>query len=269
MPILQRNDFHTYFEECGSGEALVLVCGISADLQAWRFVLPELSKHFRVITFDNRGAGRSSAPDEPYTIEQMASDLLALLDHLQISSTNLLGWSMGGLIAQSLALSQPERIKHLVLLGSFAAPDGMLRNAISNWVNIRLSNMPYEQVVRHVARLVYSPVLANNEATYEGFIQAMVKNPYRQPVHGFVRQAGALIRYAQPERLSNLRLPVSVMVGECDQLAPPYLSEQLAAVFPKAKLQVLPGAHSGFVEYPAQYADAVTNALCRQGAHDA
>jgi pimeloyl-ACP methyl ester carboxylesterase len=119
-----------------------------------------------------------------------------LIDHLQISSANILGWSMGGLIAQSLAMSHPERLKHLVLLGSFAAADGMLKNTITNWVNIRRSNMPYEQVVRHVAQLVYSPALANNEAAYEAYIQNMVKNPYRQPIQGFVRQAEGSIRHS-------------------------------------------------------------------------
>ena len=261
MPIFQRDDFSTYYEETGAGEPLVLLCGISADLQAWRFMLPELGKRFRVISVDNRGAGRSSAPDAPYTIAQMADDVLALLEHLQIPSANVLGWSMGGLIAQTVAAKHPDKVKHLLLLASGVAPDGMLKNLINNWVNIRRSDMPYEQVMRHVARLVYSPALANNEAAYEGVIQAMVKNPYRQSLHGFVRQAEALVGYTPAEGVTSLRMPISILVGEHDQLTPPYLSEQLAEVFPHARLQRLPGAHSGFVEYPAQYAKAVIEAI--------
>ncbi len=268
MPTLQRENFICYYEETGSGEPLILICGISADLQVWRFILPELSKCVRVISLDNRGAGRSSAPDEVYTIQQMADDVLALMDDLQIPSANIVGWSMGGIIAQSLALSHPERVKHLVLLGSFVAADGMLRNAIGNWVNIRRSDMPYEQVVRHVARLVYSPALANNEATYEAFIQAMLKNPYRQSLQGFVRQAEALIGYAAPTQLSDLQVPISILVGEHDQLAPPYLSEQLSAKFPHATLRVLPGAHSGFVEHPAQYAETLLALINRPSGND-
>jgi 3-oxoadipate enol-lactonase len=261
MPIFKRDDFSTYYEEVGSGEPLVLLCGISADLQVWRFMLSELAKRFRVISVDNRGAGRSSAPDAPYTLQQMADDVLALLEHLQIPSANILGWSMGGLIAQLLAASHPGKVKHLVLLASGVAPDGMLKNLITNWVNIRRSNMPYEQVVHHVARLVYSPALANNEAAYEAYVQAMLKSPYRQSIHGFVRQAEALVGYAQPEEIASLRMPISILVGEHDQLTPPYLSEQLAKVFAHARLQRLPGAHSGFVEYPAQYAQAVVEAI--------
>jgi pimeloyl-ACP methyl ester carboxylesterase len=261
VPEFQRNDYVSYYEEAGSGEPLVLICGLSADVTVWRLLIPELAKHFRVVTLDNRGAGRSSAPDEPYTIQGMADDAIALLDHLQIASANVLGWSMGGVIAQSIALARPEMVKHLLLLGSFAAPDGMLKNAIRNWVNVRRSNMPYEQVVRHVARMVYSPTLANNEPAYEAFIQFMVNNPYRQSMQGFVRQAEALLEYTAPGQLSTLQVPTSVLVGEQDQLTPPYLSEELAALLPQSNLQVLAGAHSGFVEYPALYAQTVVELL--------
>ena len=133
----------------------------------------------------------------------------------------------------------------------------MLKNAITNWVNIRRSNMPYEQVVRYAARLVYSPALADNEPAYEAFVQAMVNNPFRQSIQGFLRQAEALIGHTVPDKLSTLQVPVSVLVGEYDQLAPPYLSEQLAALLPRSSLRVLPGAHAGFVEHPALYAQTL------------
>jgi 3-oxoadipate enol-lactonase len=261
MPTLQRGEFISYYEDIGSGEPLILLCGLSADLQIWRFLVPELSRHFRVVAIDNCGAGRSSAPDQPYSIPEMANDVVELLNHLNIASANVVGWSMGGVIAQSIALTHPEKVKHLVLLGSFIAPDGMLKNAITNWVNIRRSNMPYEQVVRHLARLVLSPALANNEPAYEAYIQAMVANPYRQSVQGFVRQAEALVGYIPPPQLGTLQIPTSVLVGEHDQLAPPYLSEQLAASIPNSTLRVLPGAHAGFVELPELYTQTLLSFL--------
>ncbi|MFT5112290.1 MAG: 3-oxoadipate enol-lactonase [Parasphingorhabdus sp.] len=238
MPIFQRDDFISYYEDTGSGEPLVLICGLSADLQTWRFLVPELSKQFRVIAIDNRGAGRSSAPDQPYSIPEMANDVIELLNHLNIASADVIGWSMGGVIAQSIALTDPEKVKHLVLLGSCIAADGMLKNAITNWVNIRRSNMPYEQVARYVGSLVYSPTLANNEPAYEAYIQAMIANPYRQSMQGFVRQAEAVVAYIASRQLGTLQIPTSVLVGEHDQLVPPYLSEQLAASIPNATLRV-------------------------------
>lgn len=261
MAILQRGTYSTYYEDTGAGEPLVLICGLSADLQVWRFQVPELSKRYRVICFDNRGAGRSSAPDEPYSIQLMADDLVELLDHLHVATTTVLGWSMGGVIAQSLVLAHPQRVRKLVLLGTFATADGYLRAAISNWVNVRRSNMPYEHIVRYVARMVYSPALVNNSKAYEAFVQVMLANPYRQSQHGFMRQAEALLARVTPLQLSQIRAPTSVLVGEHDQLTPPYLAKELAALIPGAALGVLPGAHSGFVEYPDQYNQALFEVL--------
>jgi len=261
MPIFQRGSYPTYYEDTGGGDPIVLVCGLSADLQVWRFQVAELSKTYRIVTFDNRGAGRSGAPDEPYTITQMANDLAALLDHLQIPTAHLLGWSMGGVIAQSFALTHPTRVHQLLLLGTFTAADGYLHEAISNWRNMRRSNMPYEQTVRHLARMVYSPNLARNPTAYEAFVQVMLANPYRQTDHGFFRQAEALLAYKAPPSLAELRLPTSILVGEHDQLTPRYMSEELAAALPGASLQVLPGAHAGFLEYPNDYNQAILNIL--------
>jgi len=261
MPVFQHNGHSTYYEDAGNGEPLVLVCGLSADLQVWRFQVAEIRQAHRVIVSDNRGAGRSSAPDEPYTIAQMAADLSALLDHLRVPSIHLLGWSMGGLIAQSFALAHPARVRQLLLLGTYLAPDGYLREALSNWVNVRRSNMPYEQIVRYVARMVFSPHLARNTEAYEGFVQVMLANPYRQTDHGFFRQAAAQLAYEAPSEMRDLHLPATVLVGQLDQLTPRHMSEELAAALPHASLRVLPGAHSGFLEYPRDYNQAILSIL--------
>lgn len=266
MPIFTRNGFSTYYEDTGSGEPVVFICGLGADLQVWRFQAPALSKTYRVVTFDNRGAGRSDAPDTPYTIERMAADLDELLDYLNIGGAHIVGWSMGGLIAQSLARSNPRRVQQLLLLNTCIAPDGYLSAAVSNWVNIRRA-MPFEQVVRHVARMVYSPSLVNNPKAYEAFIQVMLANPYRQADHGFFRQADALLSYRAAEESASLGVPTTVLVGEHDQLTPPYLSERLAAGIPGAIMQILPGAHSGFLEHPDKWTSAIANALGRVRVH--
>lgn len=260
MATFTRNGFSTFYEDAGSGEPVVLICGLGADLQVWRFQAPELAKKYRVITFDNRGAGRSDAPDSPYTITQMAEDLDAVLDHLAVKSASVVGWSMGGVVAQTLARSNPDRVKRLVLLGTFMAPDGYLRAAVSNWIDMRRA-MPFELVARHVARMVFSPALANNPKVYEAFIQVMVKNPYRQSLHGFLRQAEALLAYEFEGAPVPPGISAAVMVGEHDQLTPPYLSEQLTAAIPGATLQLLPGAHSGFLEHPERWTAALDDAL--------
>jgi pimeloyl-ACP methyl ester carboxylesterase len=253
MPSLQRGDVATYFQDSGEGEPLVLICGLSADLQYWRFQAAALSEHYRVVCFDNRGAGRSTAPDHSHTLPDLVEDLVALLDHLEIDSAHVLGHSMGGLIAQLLAVSYPERVKRMVLVGSFAEPDGLLRVAIRNWMAIRRSDMPWENVVRYVSRWAYGPELVNNATVYEAFIAAALSNRYSQTLQGFIRQAEALLAAEASPGLAAMSAPTLVVVGEHDALTPKYLSEQLATLIQGSRLQVLPGAHSGFVEYPEHY----------------
>jgi 3-oxoadipate enol-lactonase len=261
MPNFVRGEQHAiYFEEIGSGSPLILLCGISADLSVWKFLAAELSPHFRVIMLDNRGVGRTQTPDAPFTVADMAEDVRALMDHLGVESAHVLGWSMGGIIAQTLALTHPQRVKKLVLVGSFAEADGLLREAIGTWANMQRSNLPYEQIARHVAWLNYSPALAN-KPVYEKFIQSIIDNPYRQSVTGFVRQAEALVSFRASPELGRLSVPTAVLVGRDDKLAPPHLSEHLVQTIPGATLQVLPGAHAGFIEYPQQYAQAVRDAV--------
>lgn len=261
MPTVQTGDITTYYEETGSGEPLVLICGLSADLQVWRFLVPELSKRYRVICYDNRGAGRTDAPDAPYSITGMADDLAALMDQLKFDSAQIAGWSMGGLIAQAFALARPERVRKLVLMSTLGQPDGLFRVGIRNWMNIRRSNMPFEQVLRFVSQGLYSPAFYDDESRYEKVIQFMVNNPYAQKPHGLLRQGEALLGHNPGDAAKDVRAPTLVLVGSHDTRTPPYQSERLAQMIPNATLKVLSGGHAGFVEFPAEYGAAIAEFL--------
>src|SRR3954470_2981688 len=115
MPSVLFNELELYYEETGSGPPLLLIAGLSGNTLGWSMLQPVLAEHFRVIAFDNRGAGRSSAPPGPYTTAQMAQDAVALLDYFDIDRAHIIGQSMGGMIAQELALAHPERVDRLVL----------------------------------------------------------------------------------------------------------------------------------------------------------
>ena len=261
MPTVETGNIVTYYEEAGSGDPLILICGLSADLQVWRFQVPELSKHFRVICYDNRGAGRTSAPDEPYSIAGMADDLAALMDRLQVDSAHILGWSMGGLIAQQFALTQPLRVHKLILISTTNQPDGFVRLAIKNWMNIRRSNIPFEQIVRFVSQWGYSPAFYDNEQAYEKLIQVMATNPYAQKAHAFLRQADALLAHNMRDAARAIRAQTLVIAGIHDNLLPPYHSESLAKTIPGATLRILGAAHTGFVEFPDEYNQAILDFL--------
>lgn len=253
MPKAPTRDIITYYEEAGKGEPLLLIMGLGGDLQGWALQVPELAKHFRVITYDNRGAGRSSAPDRPYSIRQMAGDAAALLDHLGIEKAHVLGFSMGGYIAQELVLNYPNRVGRLALLATAAAIDGYGRAVVRAMMDIRRSNMSREQVVRALAPFLYSPELLDDEDRYERAILNSVNNPYAQSDVGFLRQAEAILGFDAADRAAGIKHPTLVAVGKDDILVPPRNSEKLASLIPGATLKKLSGGHIGCIEYPREY----------------
>ena len=101
---------------------LLLIAGLSGNTLGSAMLQPALAERFRAIAFDNRGAGRSSAPPGPYTTRQMRDDAAALLDHLGLDRAHVIGQSMGGMIAQELALAHPARVDRMILYGTFARP---------------------------------------------------------------------------------------------------------------------------------------------------
>jgi pimeloyl-ACP methyl ester carboxylesterase len=118
MPTAKIGDLQLYYEEYGQGPPLIMILGLGQDVATWHFQISELSKHLRLIVFDNRDTGNSSRCSEDYSTETMAWDILGLMDHLAIDRTHLLGTSMGGMIAQHVALMAPERIDSLILAGT-------------------------------------------------------------------------------------------------------------------------------------------------------
>ena len=119
MPKAKINDVEMYYEVHGEGIPLAMISGYSGNIDDWDHLVPvvgTLSKHFKVITLDNRGTGRSSKPEGPYSIKTMADDVAVLLDYLEIEKTHVLGSSMGGMIAQELALRHKDKVDALVLV---------------------------------------------------------------------------------------------------------------------------------------------------------
>jgi pimeloyl-ACP methyl ester carboxylesterase len=123
MGKVKIDSIELYYEEHGSGDPLLLIMGLAADSVAWMFQIPAFAERYRTIVFDNRGVGRSDKPPGPYSIHQMANDTAGLLDALGIERAHVVGVSMGGMIAQELALNHPQRVRGLVLACTYPEPD--------------------------------------------------------------------------------------------------------------------------------------------------
>jgi pimeloyl-ACP methyl ester carboxylesterase len=258
MPRVRVGDITMHYVEAGSGDPLVLIMGLSGDHQAWGFQLPVLAERHRVIAFDNRGAGQTDAPDHPYTTAMMAADTLRLMDALGIDRAHVVGVSMGGMIAQELALAAPQRVRTLHIGCSLARPDAHLRALLSTWRTVR-TRLPLDLALRAVALWLFAPETWNERPEFvETLLQTALANPYVQTTTGFIRQTEAVEAHDTVDRLRRIECPTLVSVAEDDILVPPRFSRVLAAGIPGAELRLIPGAgHVYFWERPD-----VFSALC-------
>src|SRR5262245_12030207 len=157
MPKVRANGIDVYYEESGSGEPLLLIIGFGGDHQAWAFQVPAFAERYRVITFDNRGSGQSSVPDATYTTKMMADDAVGVLDALGIEQAHVLGVSMGGMIAQEIALNHPRRVKSLQLHCTYGRPDAYILALMDVWRAVRAKST-VEEWLRTVALWLFSPI---------------------------------------------------------------------------------------------------------------
>jgi pimeloyl-ACP methyl ester carboxylesterase len=265
MPFADLEGRRLYYEEQGRGEPLVLVMGLSNDHIAWGLQVPAFARHFRTVTFDNRDVGQSSYADGPYEIRDMAQDVLGLADALGLDSFHLLGVSMGGTIAQEVALAAPERIRTLTLGVTWAGsgPWGVERSRV--WA-AAVHRTPHDE---HVELLMLQSLSERFYENSEGvaFIRRMaLDNPYPQAPEGFARQVDASGRHDTRERLGSLRMPVHVIGAEHDILIPVWKAREVAALVPGARLTVIPEAPHGVnIERAEEFNAAVLDFLLADG----
>ncbi|HEV8672430.1 MAG TPA: alpha/beta fold hydrolase [Methylomirabilota bacterium] len=256
MPLATVGGVKLYHEwhGAGPGAPLVLVTGLGGDSTAWGFQLAAFAPGRRCLVFDNRGVGRSDAPDVPFSTADMAADLLGLLDTLDVRRAHLLGVSMGGAIVQEAALADPDRIASLQLHCTWAGPDPYFRAVVEHFKTLR-RRLEHEEFLRAVGPWVFTAACyAERPEFVELVVQRGLGHPHPQPLHGYLRQADAVLGHDTRARLGTLRCPTLVTVGTEDILTPPRLSREVAARIPEARLEVIPGAgHGYFWEMPRAF----------------
>jgi len=238
MPKLHANGIEIFYEEKGTGEPLLLIAGFACDHTNWSQMIPLLASQYRVIVFDNRGVGQTSAPNTPYSIRQMAEDAAGLLDAIGLSCVHVAGHSMGGQIAQELALAHPGRVRTLMLLASCAKLDERGKAVIESWGDLpRLVDAATG--LRLSFPWIYTSHFYATPGTIERVIEEVFSNPFPPSPLGIYQQSRAITSCDTSTRLGGIDCPTLVVVGNEDILSRVSFSEQLVQGIRGAELVVL------------------------------
>jgi pimeloyl-ACP methyl ester carboxylesterase len=220
MPIVRANGININYEERGAGEPLILIMGLGADGSAWELHAQVYEQHFRCILMDNRGAGLSDKPEGPYTTAMMADDTAGLMDALGIETAHVAGISMGGAIAQNLALRYPTKVRCMVLVSTWAQCDTYTRIVFEHFKKMRVAADPGD-----FTELLQLWIFAAEhvEAQHEDLLQAQQEaraNENPMPQHAFDAQCDACTTHDTLENLHRIQIPTLITVGDTDIFTP-------------------------------------------------
>lgn len=264
MPRLAVNGIELNYRLEGDGpETVVLVCGLGDDLTSWGGQMPDLlAAGYRVLRFDNRGIGESSKPNGPYSTKQMAQDTKALVDALGLARFHLLGYSMGGMIAQEYALAYGRDLASLTLGSTLAWPGPYCERLFAMWqamAEAKGTAFAMRDVVLHCFT---PPFFEREPALAAEFEKAYYETA--QPTEAFLAQLGAIQSHDARDRVGRIEAPTLVLVGEEDVLIPVVQSRDLFARMPGAEWKAIPGAHASVWEFPKSFNAAVLDFLGRR-----
>ncbi len=244
-----------YYESHGAGEPLVLIPSTAFSADVWKpYQVPQLSKSLNLIIHDPRGSGRSTASQQVYTLDQMANDVIALLDHLKISSAHVLGHSMGGRIALTMALNFPGRVKSLIMAasgsGQAARPGSDCIPGLPHWLVIRLVEKGFEKSLREeyceTSAFFTKDFRERYPERVEEFFQLAWATHAKLPE--YIHLIIARHNWEATHRLGDVQCPTLVMIGDGDAGRSNHVAqaEILTQRIPGAELKVLKGQSHGF-----------------------
>jgi len=248
MPFVHATDgTRIHYEVTGKSGAtpVLMIQGLGASKNAWNLQRISMATRFRIISFDNRGAGRSDKPTDPFTLELMADDALAVLDAAGVETAHIVGASMGGVISQIVAVKYPHRVRSLTLVCTACRNHPWRQELLQAWAKTAAEKGMIE-VGKEAAQWVMSPRSFRRLVpafTWMGPLAAL------RPRHSFVSQIDAILNTREDlvDQLSTISAPTMVIVGNQDILTPRGDSEEIAERIPNAELVIISGAAHGLM----------------------
>lgn len=257
------SDIEISYQVSGQGHPLLLIAGVGYGGWFWHKLVPRLAEHYQVITFDNRGAGDSDKPDGPYTVPMMAADTAGLMDALNIREAAVMGHSLGGFIAQELAVTRPELVGKLIL--GATTHGGLNVIPITPEALEVLTNRkgdPVELVKRGIAVACAAGFAERQPEVVQECMDYRFSNPVPAAQYQAQVAAGAamsaLTEEQVVERLGRIKVPVLILFGEQDSVVPPGNAGLLAQKIPKSRVHLVPNAgHMYPLEAPQATAEII------------
>ncbi len=246
MPFAKINNVEINYHTVGDGQPLLFIAGLGVDNMCWIYQVPKFQEFFKVIVFDNRGIGKSTGSIAPYSIRMMADDAVELLKYLNIEKSHIVGTSMGGMIAQEIAINYPNMVDKLVLCSTFAKPQNMVEiimkgvkdiigyNALDIF-GINPHRLVFEKLFSYLLQQIFSEefLLENKKLIEETLRKYLSKLTY---VETFLKQTGAVYTHNTIDRLNLIKAETLIITGMEDKLVMPECSDILAEKISRSKL---------------------------------
>lgn len=231
------NNIRISFDDRGSGDPLILLMGLGAPGSKWEPHMQVYEQHFRCICIDNRGSGLSDKPEaDSYTIDQMADDTVGVLDALGIGKAHIHGISMGGAIAQRLAIRRPDRVRSLILTSTFPSVCVSFRRGIE-LLRDACGQLDGKTLGRLCQWMIYAFPF---QEAHEDFMLADeagdLDNPNPMPAHAYKAQCNAILRHDALAELPKIQAPTLIAAGDSDLFVPVWQTMRMFRAIPNAEL---------------------------------
>ena len=264
MPTVSTGRFDIFYTEEGSGFPVLLIHGLAGDHRAWRPQLDAFRDSYRVIAIDNPGSGDSSNVDGPVGTADLADATLTLLDALEIEEANVVGRSMGGAIAQHMALKAPERVRSMAMIASFARLDACGDRIIRNMKEILDLTGSWSDWSRHATWLFFEPTFFNDHPEIVAQIDAIISDESRDQV-SYKNLADACIAHDALDRLGEIACPALIMAGERDPICSMTATGWMADALNQVETVIFErSSHFLLLEEAAKAQTTLANWLARQ-----
>lgn len=260
MALANINDATFYYEQHGEGEALILIGGYASHSKNWTPILDFLQSHFRVTLFDNRASGQTKDNGQTLSLELMAKDTIDLIEHLNIDKPHILGHSMGGTIAQTIAHLYPTKVNKLILSATSAKWRQAMLHAFSATIELRQKDIPLELIYKTVLPWLFGENFML-KSDLDEITKLSIEDPYMQTMADQIRQYELLKHFDSREYLKNIQSPTLILYGAEDIIS---LNDEAIFIhnnIDNAKIKKIFCGHAIPLEAPREMADNIIKFL--------